>query len=87
MIPDENKLGAYVRYLRDHGLTDAIGAYREEDGIKQLGLRIGGSFYSVAELRDPRNRTAVLARNFAQVHANRARDRVRQANQQSRGHA
>lgn len=81
MIPDENRLGTYVRYLRDHGLIDAIGAYREEDGIKQFGLRIGGTFYSVAELRDPHNRTAVMARNFAQVHANRTRDLVRHAAQ------
>jgi hypothetical protein len=72
MVPDENRLGAYVRYLRDKGYMNAVGAVQETDTGKVFGVRVGGFFYSVAELRDARNRAAVMARNFAQVRENRA---------------
>ena len=77
MIPDADKLGAYVRYLRDHGIVDAIGDCRNVDGERQFGVRVGGSFYSVSELQSELNREAVLARNFAAVYVNRGRLGIR----------
>ena len=79
MIPEEKQLGAYVRYLRDHGFFEAVGDWRERDGIREFGVRIGGVFFSVAELRDERNRKAVLARDFTAVEQNRAHDALREA--------
>ena len=71
MLPDANKLGAYVRYLRDNGLFDAIGDWRDVDGEREFGIRVGGVFYSVSELRADVNREAVLAHNFPAVLSNR----------------
>lgn len=79
MIPEEKQLGTYVRYLRDHGILDAVGDWRERDGAREFGVRIGGVFFSVAELRDERNRKAVLARDFRAIEQNRAHDAVREA--------
>ena len=73
MIPEANKLGTFVRYLRDHGFGDAIGDWKNLDGQRELGVRIGGVYYSVSELQSDVNREAVLARNFAAVRANRLR--------------
>jgi hypothetical protein len=77
MIPDENSLGAYIRHLRDHGIADAVGDWREDDGVRTFGVRIGGMFYPVSELRDASNRGAVLRRDFTAVLLNRASAGVR----------
>ena len=79
MIPDEDNLGAYVRYLRDRGLTEAVGDWRERGGVREFGVRVGGVFYSVAELRDEGNRAAVLALDFEAVQQRRAAAAVKEA--------
>lgn len=77
MIPNENNLGVYIRYLRDNGIADAIGDWKENDGEREFGVRIRGVFYPVAELTDTANRAAVLKLDFARVLLNRAAARVR----------
>lgn len=72
MIPDENNLGKYVRHLRDHGLADAVGDWKEASGIRTFGIRVGGVFYPIPELRDAKNRAAVLSRDFVGILLNRA---------------
>ena len=77
MIPEEGKIGAYIRYLRDHGVADAVGDWQERDGVREFGVRIKTVFYPLSELRDARNRSAVLRRDFTGVLLNRAAAGVR----------
>lgn len=77
MIPEEEKIGAYIRYLRDHGVEDAVGDWQERDGVREFGVRIKAVFYPLSELRDARNRSAVLRRDFTGVLLNRAAAGVR----------
>ena len=87
MIPDENNLGAYIRHLRDHGIADAVGDWREDDGVREFGVRIGGMFYPVSELRDSSNRAVVLRRDFTAVLLNRALAGVRKKRRSRAGAA
>lgn len=77
MIPDENNLGTYIRYLRDNGVADATGDWKEHNGVRGFGVRIKGVFYPVSELTDASNRAAVLRLDFTGVLLKRASAAIR----------